>query len=73
MIAAFVTHGNSFGPIRRQQLVDRRVRLSPANAGQMLPKHWSPKMDADKIVRMREELEMVKRIEELSYGYYTLG
>lgn len=71
MIAVHYSHHNTFGPIRRERLL-KRVRLSSQSGGPLIPKHWSPKDDADERVRLKEELEELKRMEQFGYGYYTL-
>lgn len=72
MIAVDFPKCNSFGPIRRQRLVDRSVRLSSSCGAPRLPTRWSPKDDADRIVRMREELEPLKLVVEVPHGCFTL-
>lgn len=71
MIAVHYPHHNTFGPIRRERLV-KRVRLSSQSGGPRLPKHWSPKDEADERVRIKEELEELERMRQNDYGYYTL-
>ena len=68
MIAVHYSHHNTFGPIRRERLLER-VRLSSQSGGPHIPKHWSPKDDADERIRLKEELE---RMEQYGYGYYTI-
>ena len=55
MIAVHYSHHNTFGPIRRERLLER-VRLSSQSGRPLIPKHWSPKVDADERVRLKEEL-----------------
>ena len=56
---------NAFGGKARRE----SVPLSRVCGRTFLPKHWSPKSDADGIVRLREELEA---IEELALIRYTI-
>lgn len=71
MIAVHYSHHNTFGPIRRERLL-KRVRLSSQSGGPLLPKHWSPKKEADEIVRLKLELEELERRELYGYGYFTI-
>lgn len=43
------------------------VPLSRVCGRPLLPKHWTPKSDADEIVRLRDELEAVAVIEQMRY------
>ena len=72
MIVAYSSHSNTFGPIRRERLV-KRVRLSSKSGGPWLPKHWTAKREADEVIRLREELEQMERMEMYGYGFYTLS
>ena len=43
------------------------VPLSRVCGRTFLPKHWSPKSDADGIVRLREELEAIAEVAQIRY------
>ena len=43
------------------------VPLSRVCGRTFLPKHWSPKSDADGIVRLREELEVAEELAQIRY------
>ena len=45
-----------------------RLALSGAVRSCGLPRHWRPKMDADEIVRVREEMEILKELENFGIG-----
>lgn len=70
MTAVIFTHSNSFGPIRSERRIDPHVKTSSTCGSAWLPKHWSPKRDADEAARIREELKFLKQMEEAGYGYY---
>ena len=70
MTSVYTTHANTFGPIRRVKQINPHVRLSSRCGTPWLGRNWSPKRDADEIVRIREELELIRRMEELGYGGY---
>ena len=49
------------------------MRLSHTVRSSGLPKHWKPKMDADGRVRMNEELELLKELEQFGIGgWFTI-
>ena len=43
------------------------VPLSRVCGRTFLPKHWSPKSDADGIVRLREELAAIEELAQIRY------
>ena len=43
------------------------VPLSRVFGRPLLPKHWTPKSDADGIVRLREELEVAEELAQIRY------
>ena len=43
------------------------VPLSRVCGRPLLPKHWTPKSDADGIVRLREELEVAEELAQIRY------
>ena len=38
-----------------------------------LPRHWRPKMDADEIIRVREEMEILRELENFGIGGWFAG
>lgn len=65
-------HSNSFGPVRRIHQLNPHARVSSACGTPWLGRHWTPKRDADEIVRIRRELELIRLLETLGYGLYSL-
>ena len=71
MTSVSFPNSNSFGPIRREKRLSPHTRLSSACRTPWLGRNWSPKRDADEMVRIRRELEIVRELEELGYGGWT--
>ena len=71
MTSVSFPNSNSFGPIRREKRLSPHTRLSSACRTSWLGRNWSPKRDADEMVRIRRELEIVRELEELGYGGWT--
>lgn len=45
------------------------VPLSGRNGGPLVPKHWTPKSDADGIARIREELALLEELDRYCNRY----
>lgn len=69
-VPKYTTHANSFGPIYRYGRSDAHVLLSHRCRTSGLPRHWTPKMDVEALLRRRRELELIRQLEELGYGFY---
>lgn len=68
--------GHMVGQIRpaHRLPVFRRVKgpLSGTVKSSGLPKHWTPKTDADEIVRLREEFRLMLELEKWGSGWCSI-
>lgn len=55
----------------RSRGASRMGRLSSRSGAPLLPKHWSARMDAEALSRMRDELEVMRVLDEIgiSWGF----